>query len=136
MSTFNRFIDTLFGANDRNKLVIVKPRPLPSGRAAVQRSFLPLWRERLWKQDGSKFSGYYRTPHGAYQGEIIEHFSGSRTFFIIAPPDCLQNHSHKNCFIKKGGNKYEIHFAQSGKTIDDGIMVIERILCEAHEGRS
>lgn len=97
----------------------------------VLRTILPLWQERRWRQNGNLYEGYYRTPYGSFRGRIVYRFSGYFDYYILDPPACLQNHSHARCFIRKG-DVYEIHFSRRGRTIDDGLMEVERILTEAH----
>ncbi len=134
MSLFDDILDGLFKSNRPPQRVPLGRRLIQPGKGTVRRKFIPLWQERQWRRKGNELVGYYRTPFGAYEGKIIEHYSGFSSFFIINPPSCLWNHSHHKCFIRKGENRYEIHFSTSGKTVDDGLMAIEKILCEAHQG--
>jgi len=103
------------------------------GTVRVKRRFVPLWVEKRWRKRGNSYFGYYRTKYGAYEGRIVYRYAGNFSFYIKNLPDCLWNHSHRECFMHKGGQNYEVHFARKGKTIDDGILAIERILTEAHE---
>lgn len=109
---------------------------LRRGSPIVKRGFRPLWEEREWRRNGPEYSGYFRTPYGAYEGRILEYGPDFRKFFIINPPNCLWRHSHRQCFLRKGDNTYEVHFSTQGKTIDDGIIPVENVLIEAHEGRN
>jgi len=101
-------------------------------RNTVNRNITPLWQERKWSKSGSLYLGYYRTPYGAYKGEIVEQYQGYGRYYIFNPPSCLSRHSHYACFIPKGGNKYEVHFSEKANNVDEGIMAIEKILAEAH----
>lgn len=111
---------------------ITNPNTNNSKPILVQRNFTPIWKERGWQQKGSCYHGFYRTKYGAFEGLIVEPFFGKIQFFIFKPPVCLKRHSHVLCFIPKGNNVYEIHFSTKAKTINEGIIAIEKILDEAH----
>jgi len=99
----------------------------------VKRISEPLWMRRGWQRKGDDYRGFYRTQYGSYQGKIVYRYAGKVQFFIINPPACLKDHPHAPCFISKGGGKFEVHFEEKSKTIDDGILAIEQILIDAHE---
>lgn len=100
---------------------------------SVKRNIAPLWKERNWNKQGNTYKGFFRTKYGSYKGEIIERYQGYIQFYIFNPPKCLARHSHFACFIPKEGKKYEIHFSKKARTLDEGIMSIEKILSEAHQ---
>lgn len=99
----------------------------------VKRNIAPLWQERNWNKQGNTYKGFFRTKYGSYKGEIIVRYQGLIQFYIFNPPKCLAQHSHFACFIPKEGKKYEIHFSTKARTLDEGIMSIEKIITEAHE---
>jgi len=111
----------------------VKTLPVRKSSGAVKRGFDPLWKERDWRKRGNTYKGFFRTPYGSYQGEIVERGQGFLQFFITNPPTCLARHSHFECFFPRKGNRYEVHFSKKAKTPDEGIMAIENILREAHQ---
>lgn len=120
-----------------NESAVAVPAPTVSrGEMAsgqiVRRDFRSLLMERGWERRGGSYFGFYRTKHGSYSGRIVCRSMGPTSFYISDPPDCLWKHSHALCFIPKGGKNYEVHFAKSGKTLDDGILAIEKILLESH----
>lgn len=118
--------------NVNNSLIKGSVIASPSRKYSVKRNITLLWQERNWKKAGNQYSGYYRTPYGSYQGEIIEESPEFIRYYIFGLPKCLSRHSHYACFIPKGGNKYEVHFNKRAKKVDEGIMAIEKILAEAH----
>jgi len=101
--------------------------------STVKRIFTPVWQDKGWHRRGSRYTGYYRTPFGAYEGFINERYRGNLEFYIRNAPDCLQLHSHRACFWPKGKGLLYVHFSKAARTPDEGIMAIERILKEAHQ---
>ena len=99
----------------------------------VRRTITPIWRQRRWQRDGESYFGYYRTPLGSCRGRIVRRYRGKWVFLIYEPPECLRSHSHWTCFIRAGHETYEVHFHNRGRSVDDGILAIERILLEAHK---
>jgi hypothetical protein len=102
----------------------------------VQRSARPYFEEQGWERHAAGWlstktvlRGFYRTPHGSFEGEIA--LGSSLNFYIIHPPQALKNHSHWICYHYRGGDRYWIHFSQRPKDVDSGIMSVERMLCEA-----
>ena len=93
----------------------------------------PLWIRRRWRRVGNEYKGYYRTKYGSFRGKVVQRYSGHFQFFIVNPPACLWDHSHKDCFIPQGGGKYEIHFNERRHSLNEGIWAVERILIEAFE---
>jgi hypothetical protein len=104
-----------------------------TGRPIVTRNFSAVWQDKGWQRRGSRYTGYYRTPFGAYEGYIDERYRGGLEFYIKDAPDCLKLHSHRACFWPKGKGLLYVHFSRAARTPDEGIMAIERILTEAHQ---
>ena len=102
----------------------------------VQRTCKPLTEKRGWKKVGNDYEGYYRTKYGSYRGHVMYLYKGVWQFMILNTPECLQNHRKRPCFISRGEQSYEVHFATKPKNVNDGIRSIENILAEAHEGRN
>ena len=98
----------------------------------VQRREIPYWRERGWTRDGSKYTGSYQTPYGAFQGWIEERWSGSINFFLYRPSAEIQRHSHWVCFTARGDDWYLVHMARRPKDVSSGIITIERLITEAY----
>jgi len=105
----------------------------PINRMVVERSFISLLNKRNWKKKGRDYNGYYRTPYGAYKGYITRPYDGTAEFIIVNPPECLQLHSKRCCFLPKMKGLVYVHFSSPPKTLDAGIMAIEKILTESHE---
>jgi hypothetical protein len=99
----------------------------------VKRISEPLWIQRGWQRRDDEYRGFYRTPYGSYQGKIVYRYIGKIQFYIFNPPSCIIGHPHESCFFPKDGGKYEVHFKNKSKTIDDGILAIEQILIDAFE---
>jgi len=94
---------------------------------------IPYWKRNGWQRVGRTYRGYYRTQHGDYSGRIEEEFANSYAFFIYDPPRELKNHHHWQCFSRKGGGKYQIHFSEKPEDVSSGIVTIERLIAEAFE---
>lgn len=114
-------------------------RNRPQRRIKVNRSEPPYWRQQGWQRSRLGFSpgytGYYRTPHGSFRGEIKESYSGNHEFFIIKPPRQMKKHPHWVCFTHQGNGRYLIHFSKRPRDIDSGIVAIERMIRESLDGR-
>jgi len=104
-----------------------------TGGSTVKRIFTTVWQDKGWHRRGSRYTGFYRTPFGAYEGFIDERYRGNLEFYIKNAPDCLKLHSHRACFWPKGKGLLYVHFSKAARTPDEGIMAIERILKEAHQ---
>jgi hypothetical protein len=94
---------------------------------------LPYWKQNGWQKLGRAYRGYYRTQYGVYGGLIEEKFANSYAFFIYDPPKELKSHQHWQCFSRKGGGKYQIHFSEKPEDVSSGIIMIERLIGEAFE---
>jgi len=112
-----------------------RPLGLPSLRARFLGRFRAtfFWVERGWQQSRSRktFKGYYRTTRGSVRGEIHQSDSGEYEFFVFNPPPGLQRHPNALCFLFQGNDMYSVHFMDTQKNIDAGIIKIEQILYEA-----
>jgi hypothetical protein len=94
---------------------------------------IPYWMRNGWQRRGRTYRGYYRTKHGAYSGLIEEEFANSYAFFMHDPSRELKHHPHWECFSRKGGGKYQIHFSEKPEDISSGIVTIEKLIGEAFE---
>ena len=98
----------------------------------VRANPLPYHLEQGWKKKGRFYQGYYRCQRrGAFRGEIEERFNGDFKFYIFDPPEAILTGSHKACFTNVGTGRYHIHFGLDGKSLDAGIMAVERILYQS-----
>ncbi len=113
--------------------VVTSSRAGTTGGPIVTRNFSAVWQDKGWQRRGNRYTGYYRTPFGAYEGYIDERYLGNMEFYIKDAPDCLKLHSHRACFWPKGKGLLYVHFSRAARTPDEGIMAIERILTEAHQ---
>lgn len=102
-------------------------------KRAVNRQFYSYWQENNWTHIGTRYTGCYRTPFGAYEGFIEETYEGHLEFFLKNAPECLDLHPHRACFRQKGRGLLFVHFAQEVSTPDAGIREIEHVLTQAHE---
>ena len=96
----------------------------------VQRRERPYWQERGWTRDGTRYTGSYQTPYGAYRGEIDECGLGNAQFYLFDPPPSLRWSSHWACFQARGANRYLVHMGRRPADISSGILTIERLLTE------
>jgi|GEM_PF-3756975 len=100
-------------------------------RREVTRQPKSVLQTRGWRRKGNTWYGYYRTPAAAYRGQIVRRFGNWHHFYIWDPPAGLSNHPKRPCFVKvKDDGMIAVHFAKKGKTIDDGILEIERIMID------
>lgn len=89
---------------------------------------LPYHLEKGWQKSGRVYQGYYRCRLAACKGQIEERFNGDYKFFIFNPPQEVLSGSHSACFTDAGGGRYHVHFGVDGRSLDAGIMAVERIL--------
>jgi hypothetical protein len=99
----------------------------------VQRRQIPYWQERGWTLKGCTYTGSYRTPYGAFYGQIIEHRGGHIDFLLYNPSDEIRRHSHWVCFQHRGNDWYMVHMAKLPRDVGSGILTIERLITEAYE---
>lgn len=99
----------------------------------VIRHEIPYWEARGWVRSGSRYTGNYQTPYGAFQGHCEQRGPGFFRFFIEHPPPELSRHHHWVCFRQRSRHRYEIHLARQPADVSSGIMTVERLLTEALE---
>ena len=56
------------------------------------------------------------------RGEIHQSDSGEYEFFVFNPPPGLQRHPNALCFLFQGNDMYSVHFMDTQKNIDAGII--------------
>ena len=100
---------------------------------SVQRRQIPYWQERGWQQRGNTYTGAYQTRHGAFAGEIRQHYGNDIEFFLYQPSQEIQRHSHWACFQHQGNDWYLVHMGRRPKDVSSGILTIERLITEAFE---
>jgi len=104
------------------------------GKATVvARRAIPFWQERGWRHDGNVYSGAYQTRHGAFQGWIEQRSSGHIDFYLHAPSDQIQRHSHWACFQPRTDGWYLIHMSRTPQDVSSGIIAIEHLVSEAYQ---
>jgi hypothetical protein len=94
---------------------------------------IPYWQERGWRRDGNTYSGSYQSRHGAFQGWIEERSLGHIDFYLRAPSQEIQEHSHWTCFQPRNDSWYLVHMSRQPHDVGSGIMTIERLITEAYE---
>ena len=99
----------------------------------VQRRQIPYWQERGWTLKGRTYAGSYRTPYGAFYGQITEHRGGHIDFLLYNPSDEIRRHSHWVCFQHRGNDWYMVHMAKLPRDVSSGVLTIERLITEAYE---
>lgn len=100
----------------------------------VERTELPYWQQRGWKKIRNKYSGYFRTKYGSFEGKATVSASGRMEMFIKEPPDCLSKHSHWPCFMLRERGWYFIHNNRAGHfDLSSGLLDVENILTEAYQ---
>jgi len=99
----------------------------------VQRREIPYWQERGWTRSGRQYTGTYQTPYAAFQGRIVEEWSGRINFYLFNPSYQFQSHSHWRCFAHQGHDWYLVHMARRPKDVSSGIMTIERLIKESYQ---
>ena len=94
----------------------------------------PYWKFRRWRKKGHRLVGAYRTPRGSRVGEIQLSLVDPPKHYIFNPPPALLAGSHGACFRPDGSRRYWVHFHESSKDIDAGIVAIEQQLFQALSG--
>ena len=89
------------------------------------------WQDNGWKCRNSQLTGKYRTDYGNVRGTISFGPEIGFRFYVHNPPKELRIHPYWPDFKHVGGNRYSIHFAVAPKTINSGIVAVEKILNEA-----
>jgi hypothetical protein len=78
-----------------------------------------------------EWRGCFRTGFGSYKGRITA--STPPQYYIYKPPAGLTTlHVHKRCFHPKPDGWCWVHFQVLPKDLDSGVILLERILCEAY----
>ena len=106
-----------------NKIIVV--------RKVVRPNPLPYHLEKGWQKIGRVYHGYYRCKLGAFKGEIGERPGGDYKFYIFNPPEAVLNGPHAPCFTPVGNNRYHIHFRIDARSLDAGVMSVERLLYQS-----
>jgi len=91
----------------------------------------PYWDLQHWELVGNRLTGFYRTPYGSYAGYILDPQAPRPQFFIVHPPEELQQHPHRACFHPVGAGTFSIHFGIAPTNPDAGILEVEKVLGEA-----
>jgi hypothetical protein len=104
-----------------------------SPQVVVQRREIPYWQQRGWTRETNVYTGNYQTPYGAFVGWIEQEHSGHISFYLYAPSQEIQRHSHWTCFQHRGNDWYLIHMAREPRDVSSGIITIEKLLTEAYQ---
>jgi len=143
---FAAFLEDIF-ANLKNypKLApqgkITRTTHIPSFQAGNTKSFVliqdpSLFIQRGWVQNGNIYRGYYRTPYGAWKGEIVRRGHKYRVFVIDPPIPQLKMHSEKAlCVHIVNKKKAEVDLHKQPKNNDVGavILYIETLIVESFQ---
>jgi hypothetical protein len=110
----------------------------PSVKEKGKRQLAPYWQRKGWKEFGKSvfrsqegYQGHYATKYGSWSGIIIKEFGNNYAYYIINPPATLIKGNHSACFKDKGNGKYGVHFQKEPKTINEGIITIEKTIAES-----
>lgn len=120
----------------------VKPKMPPSrsqntsGKQFVLIQDPSLFVQRGWVQNGNTYKGYYRTPYGAWRGEIIRRGHKFRVFIIDPPILQLKKHPEKApCIHIVNRRKAEVDLHKQPRDHDVGaiILYVETLIVESFQ---
>jgi hypothetical protein len=93
----------------------------------------PLWKEKGWQRQGTRYIGYYRAAGQQWPGLIEEPYPGGYQAYIWNPPiRALERTHYRWCFPSNGGGgRHRVHFHHLPTSLDHAITTIEAVLSEA-----
>lgn len=93
----------------------------------------PLYLKRGWAVKRNKYHGYYRTPYGAWRGEIFRRGDKFNVLIFKPPLDKIKKHSRWPCFHKEKMNKWRIDLAKNPRDGDISAIIfyVERLIIES-----
>ena len=95
------------------------------------------WQDNGWEMRNGYLIGQYQVGDNLFPGtiEIKDSYAEPFKFYIYDPPKKILSGSHGACFRFSGKvgnrNKYWIHFNETPKDMDSGIIQVERDLAHA-----
>jgi hypothetical protein len=112
----------------RQKIVQKKPfvyvvPATPNISNKVDPDNTPLLLRRGWKQEGNRFSGYYRTRYGAWKGLVEPKGDIFKVFIFYPPTEKLKHHPRWICMHHCSGSKWRIDLAINPKDRDVGAII-------------
>ena len=110
---------------------VIGPQALTRG--AIKPDNTPLYVKRGWTGRMNEYQGYYRTPYGAWRGEIVRRGDKFNVFIFKPPIDQVKKHSRWACFHKERKDRWRIDLAKNPKDGDLSAIVfyVERIIFES-----
>ena len=108
----------------------------PRSQNQVTPDNTPLHIRRGWKQQGNRFTGYYRTSFGAWKGLIEKRADVFKVYIFDPPTEKLKRHSRWVCFHDKGKGKWQINLAINPKDQDVGAIIyyVETLIIKCFQG--
>jgi hypothetical protein len=115
--------------------------PTLSSNSANAKRFVPiqdpsLLVQRRWVQNGNTYKGYYRTPYGAWKGEIVRRGHKFLVFIIDPPILQLKKHPEKSpCVNIVNRRRAEVDLRKQPKNHDIGaiILYVETLIVESFQ---
>ncbi len=95
-----------------------------------------LFVQRGWVQNGNTYRGYYRTPYGAWKGEIVRRGHKLRVFVIDPPILQLKKHPEKSpCvhIVNKRRAEVDLHKQPKNNDVGAVILYIETLIVESFQ---
>ena len=143
---FVEFLDAM-SAHSQNRLVttpqaqVRRRTPILTSHNTNAKDFLliqdpSLFVQRRWVQNGNTYTGYYRTPYGAWKGEIIRRGQKFKVFVIDPPILQLKQHPEKSqCIHIVNRRKAEVDLHKQPKDNDIGaiILYVETLIVESFQ---
>lgn len=114
-----------------------RPNPPPPRRDKKRFTLIEtpsLFVKRGWTQTGNTYRGYYRTSHGAWEGEIVRRGDKFKVIIKDAPKEQLSMHPHYACIDDVGKNAVSVHLNKQPKNNDVGaiILFVETLIDESY----
>ena len=114
-----------------------KVRSIPTnvpGDQVVRLEQQPRWRQRDWRRQGTRYSGWFVSNKGSYQG-VIEKRGDIFKVFIRNPPPSAFRHWHSDCLQAQGKGWYQLHLAKQPRDKDVNAVIAyveDKYLRECH----
>ena len=143
---FMTFLEDAFAYSQKHptsspEAKLTRTTPISSSQTGNPKDFVliqdpSLFVQRGWVQNGNTYRGYYRTPYGAWKGEIVRRGHKFQVFVIDPPILQLKKHPEKYlCVHEVNKTRAEVDLHKQPKNNDVGavILYIETLIVESFQ---
>jgi hypothetical protein len=130
---FLKWLFALLNSNTTEQPVVKIIRPPALTGRAIKPDNTPLYIKRGWRIKRNKYQGYYRTPYGAWRGEISRRGDKFNVIIFNPPTEQIQRHSRWPCFHRERKDRWRIDLARNPIDGDLSAIIfyIELIIIES-----